>query len=440
VRPDARRAGRPRQERKHVARIRARWVLPVDRPPIEHGWLEIAGDRISEVGHGRPPAGGQDLGDVALLPGLVNAHTHLELSWLAGRIAPAGSMVEWIRDLIRQRFSAAAGSDADRAAAMQAAAATMADTGTVLAGDITNTLTSAPAMMAAGLGGVIFHELLGFNVADPIAMVREAWERVRAVTGVKPGSDPEVQGSLETTARVGVRVGAPAPSVMFSIAAHAPYSTAPALFTEIARRQGDAPLTVHLGESPEEVEFLRTGRGPFRDLLEDLGAWQPAWEPPGCDPVEYLHRLGYLRRGLLAVHAVHVTDDGLARLRTAGAIVVTCPRSNSHVGAGLPRVSHFYGAGVPVAIGTDSLASAPTLNLFDELAELRRVAPDVAPGALLDSATRQGARALGQDASFGTLARGKRAALVAVTIPAGVTDVEEYLVSGVPASAVRRVS
>jgi cytosine/adenosine deaminase-related metal-dependent hydrolase len=401
-------------------------VLPVDRPPIEHGWLEIAGNRISDVGHGRPPAGAEDLGDVALLPGLVNAHTHLELSWLAGRIAPAGSMAEWIRDLIRQRVAGAGGSEGERAAVVHSAAAAMAATGTVLAGDISNTLGSAPAMIAAGLGGVIFHELLGFNVADPVGMVREAWERVRRVAGVRPGSDPALRGSD--------------PGLTPSVVAHAPYSTAPALFREIARRHQGAPLSVHLGESPEEVEFLRTGRGPFRDLLEELGAWQPAWQPPACDPVEYLQRLGYLQRGLLAVHAVHVTDDGLARLRAAGAIVVTCPRSNSHVGAGLPRVSHFYASGVPVAIGTDSLASAPTLNLFDELAELRRVAPDIAPGALLDSATRQGARALGQEASCGTLARGKRATLVAVAIPAGVTDVEEYLVSGVPASSVRRLS
>ena len=406
-----------------MARIRARWVLPVDRPPIESGWIEIAGDRIVDVGHG-PSAGADDLGDVAILPGLVNAHTHLELSWLAGRIAPAGSMVEWIRDLIRQRVSAAAGTEADRAAAMQAAAATMTATGTVLVGDITNTLTTAPALSAAGLGGVIFHELFGFNVADASAVVREAWDHVNAAARAVPAP-----GAHTTT-----------PGLEFRIVPHAPYSTAAGLFTEIAKRHEAAPSSVHLGESPEEIEFLRTGQGPFRMLLEDRGVWTPAWRAPECDPVEFLHRLGYLRPGLLAVHAVHLTDDALVRLRSAGAVVVTCPRSNRYVGAGLPRVSHFYASGVPVAMGTDSLASAPTLNLFDELAELRRVAPDVAPGALLDSATRQGARALGQGGEYGTLAPGRRAALVAVTIPAGVTDVEEYLVSGVPASSVRRVS
>jgi cytosine/adenosine deaminase-related metal-dependent hydrolase len=142
----------------------------------------------------------------------------------------------------------------------------------------------------------------------------------------------------------------------------------------------------------------------------------------------------------LAVHAVHVSEDALVRLREAGAIVVTCPRSNAWVGAGLPRVSRFYASGVPVAIGTDSLASVASLNVFDELAELRRIAPDVAAASLIESATLTGARALGFDHVYGTLTPGKRAAFVAVAVPAGVTDVEEYLVSGVPAEAVTPVT
>lgn len=227
------------------------------------------------------------------------------------------------------------------------------------------------------------------------------------------------------------------PPTSFSVVAHAPYSVSPALLTEIVRRRREAPLAIHLGESPEEIEFLRTGRGPIRDTLEELGVWSGEWPVPACDPVEYIHRMGYLQRGLLAVHAVHLTDDALGRLRHAGATVVTCPRSNVWVGVGLPRLSHFYATGVPVAVGTDSLASAPTLNLFDELEEMRRIAPDVAAASLLFSATRQGALALGFGADFGSIEAGKRAALIAVPVPAGVTDVEEYLVSGVPPSAVR---
>jgi cytosine/adenosine deaminase-related metal-dependent hydrolase len=208
---------------------------------------------------------------------------------------------------------------------------------------------------------------------------------------------------------------------------------------EIAQHDRGFPLSVHLAESAEELEFLRTGRGTFRSLLEDLGAWNDAWQPPQCDPVEYLRRLGYMKPGLLAVHAVHLTDDALDGLREAGAVIVTCPRSNEWVGGGIPRLTHFYAAGVPVAIGTDSLASTPSLSVFDELAEMRRIAPDISAASLLDSATRTGANALGQGMDFGTIAPGKQAAFVSVAVPPGTTDVEEYLVSGVPPAAVQPI-
>ena len=147
-----------------------------------------------------------------------------------------------------------------------------------------------------------------------------------------------------------------------------------------------------------------------------------------------------------AAQACGVTPDlltvakGLAGGFPAGAVLVTCPRSNVWVGAGLPRLSHFYAARVPVAIGTDSLASSPTLSVFDELAEARRIAPDVAPGALLESATRVGAAALGYGHDYGTITPGKRAVFVAVDVPPSVDDVEEYLVGGVPPAAVRVVA
>jgi cytosine/adenosine deaminase-related metal-dependent hydrolase len=141
----------------------------------------------------------------------------------------------------------------------------------------------------------------------------------------------------------------------------------------------------------------------------------------------------------MAVHAVHLTDLALERLRRVGAVVVTCPRSNEWVGAGPPRLAHFYAAGVPVAVGTDSLASAPSLNMFEELSEMRRIAPEVAAASILESATRVGARALGLGRDYGTIAAGKRAALIGVDVPRGITDVEEYLVGDIPASSIRPV-
>ena len=397
--------------------LRARWLLPIDRSPIENGWVEVASDRIVRIGAGRAPLPPDDLGDVALLPGLVNAHTHLELSWLRGRIPPAGSMLEWIRALIAVRAGGPEGGEDAKVEATRCALREMRDTGTVLAGDVTNSLTTPVRLRESQMAGVVFHELLGFNATGPMAQVRDAWRRV-----------DETKKNVHHA------------DLSYSVVAHAPYSVSPGLFSEIARQRRNAPLAVHLGESAEEVEFLRSGRGPFRELLESLDVWSDEWRAPECDPVEYLARVGYLRTGLVAVHGVHLTDDALLALRNAGATIVTCPRSNEWVGAGLPRLSHFYGCGLPVAIGTDSLASTSTLSMFDELAALRRIAPDVSAAGLLESATRRGAHALGYGEDFGTLAPGKRAALVTVQVPAGVADVEEYLVSGVPASSIRRAA
>lgn len=395
-----------------------RWLIPIDRPPVERGWIEIDGGRIRRLGQGTPPGPAEDLGEAAILPGLVNAHTHLELSWMAGLVPPAVSMDEWIQALMRLRRTGVPGGATAERQAMQRAAAAMRASGTVLAGDISNTLRTPPVLAEAGIGGVVFHELIGFGVVDPALVVREAGQRVAASRQA---------------------LGRPAVPLRVTLAAHAPYSVSPGLFREIASRAHADPLTVHLGESAEEIEFLRTGRGPIRAMLDRIGAWNDAWVAPATGPVDYLAAVGYLEPGLLAVHCGHLTDAELERLRRARATVVTCPRSNLWVGAGMPRVSHFYASGVPVAVGTDSLASVATLNLFDELAEIRRIAPDVAAASLLESATRVGAEALGFGAAYGTLAPGKAAALVAVEVPPEATDVEEYLVSGVPADAVRRL-
>jgi cytosine/adenosine deaminase-related metal-dependent hydrolase len=395
----------------------ARWVLPIETPPIAGGWVEVSQGRVRRVGAGAPPGKAEVLGEVAILPGLVNAHTHLELSGLAGRVPPAASMIDWIRTLIAERRRAATGGEAVDVRAVRDAARVMRETGTVLVGDITNSLACISVIAEAGLDGVIFHELLGFDAADPDVVVRDAWSRIEAAIERDRGTA----------------------DLRPSVVAHAPYSVSPGLFAEIAWAARDAPLAVHLGESVEELEFVRTGHGAFRDLLITLGAWTDDWAAPGCDPVEYLDRLGYLRPGVLAVHGVHLHDAGLERLRAAGGVLVTCPRSNEWVGAGMPPLARFYASGVRVAIGTDSLASVGSLNLFDELAELRRIAPDVSAASLLESATRVGADALGFGADYGTIAPGRKAALLAVDVPPGTADVEEYLVSGVPPAAIHRL-
>jgi cytosine/adenosine deaminase-related metal-dependent hydrolase len=383
--------------------FRARWVLPIAEPPIENGFVEIADGRIVSVGEWTGEGTAEDLGDAVVLPGLVNAHTHLELSWMAGRVPPKSAMDEWIRELMTvRRIGHEGGPEAISKAAIDAAMG-MVDTGTVLVGDISNTLMTPGLIAASGLRGVVFHELIGFAAMDPDRIVREAEARL----------DEHRTLPLE-----------------FSIVAHAPYSVSPDLIAAIARAPRTAPLAIHLGESSEEMEFIATGQGPIRRMLEHLGVWSDAWAVPACDPAEYVDRLGYLGPGTIVVHGVKFGADAIGRLRERGAVLVSCPRSNTWVGSGAPPLAAYYRAGVPVAFGTDSLASAPTLNLFDELAEARRIAPEVPASLLVESATRRGAQALGMDSEYGTIEAGKRAALIAVTIPPGVEAVEEYLVGG----------
>lgn len=395
--------------------VRARWVLPIDRPLVHGGWVEIAAGVIRAVGHGRPPSGDvTDLGDVALMPGLLNAHTHLELSWMAGRVPPAPSMDAWIRGLMALRRESSPTGDAQRDAAAHAMGMARAQ-GTLAFGDISNTLITAPVLAHGAPGSVVFHELLGFAPHDADARAAEGADRVLMSARAASPHEP------------------PYPHVRPGLAPHAPYSVSPDLFAAIDRqaRGRFLPSSVHLGESPEEMEFLMTGGGPIAAVLKDLGAWSEAWRTPACGPVEYLDALGVLREELLVVHATQLAPDALATLAARGCIIVSCPRSNRWVGAGDPPLDDFYASGATVAFGTDSLASVESLDMFAELAAARTIS-SVPNARLLDSATRGGAIALGLNEHFGRIAPGLRAPLLAVRVPARTTDVEEYLVSGKP--------
>ena len=171
-------------------------------------------------------------------------------------------------------------------------------------------------------------------------------------------------------------------------------------------------------------------------MLRWIGAWRDDWVPPGTGPVEYLDSLGAIDAGTLVVHGVQLSDDSLARVRSRGATLVTCPRSNQWVGVGVPPVERFYRSGVAIALGTDSLASVADLNLFEELKALRWLAPGVPAARFLESATLVGARALGFGDELGSLTPGNMAEVLQVDVPTGLDDVEEYLVSGIPASAI----
>jgi cytosine/adenosine deaminase-related metal-dependent hydrolase len=399
-----------------VPHYRAAWLLPISQPPIRDAWLRTDRGRIVAFGHTRPgdftAPDEIDLGEVAVLPGLVNAHTHLELSWMRGRIPETDDFDGWIRTIIELKNQSALQGD-KVAVSIDEAIREARACGTVLVGDITNTLATSRPLQEHGMAAVVFQELLGFRGEDAESLMEQATARV--------ASEPESE------------------FVRHALAPHAPYSVSPALFGLIRAALQHAPFarsSVHLGESAAEIEFLKHGTGPYRTVLEQMGKWDPSWVSPRSGPVEYLDRMGFLDNRVLAVHGVHFSAAELKRLAAIGMTLVTCPRGNRRTGAGVPAIEDFFDAGVRVAVGTDSLASVPDLNLFSELEEMRRLAPALPARLLLEGATINGARALGFEADFGTIDSGKRDALIAVQLDGYVPNVEEYLVSGVEASQI----
>ena len=395
-----------------MARYRASWVVPVDAPPIRDGVVTVRGGRVVSVGVASDPSDTGwtdgprlDLPGYALLPALVNAHTHLELSGLRDTIGPSETMPGWAR----QAMDRMAVTPPDPAA-ITGAIRESRDAGTGLVGDVSNTLASVRPLVSEELPAVVFRELLGFDERQPDDVVRQAVAALAARLA-----------------------GQATPLVRPGLAAHAPYSTSPELFRSIravARAQAMSPMSVHLAESAEELRFLSTGTGAWRQILEARGRWRDDWTPPAGSPVAYLQALGWVTADLVAVHGVHLTDAELTTLAGAGASLVTCPRSNQWTGAGRPPVARFYASGVRLAVGTDSLASAPDLNVFSELATLRELAPDVPARRILATGTVAGAEALGWF-DRGCIRPGMREAFIAVRCPGEVDDVEEYLLGGI---------
>ncbi len=318
--------------------------------------------------------------DLVILPGLVDAHAHLQLEPL-GADAPK-AFVPWIGAVIAQRSARAA--PAWRAAARCNARALLQD-GVTAVGEIDSTGASPPVLRALGLGGRCYQELVGFHLAGRAASrhVRLRWQ---------PGAGELAAG----------------------LSPHAPYSVSADLFRAAARRSRH--LAIHCAELPEEQEFLHTGRGPFAALLASMGRLPAGFRPPRTGAVRWLQRLGVLRAGTHLVHCQELERGDAARIAAAGAGIVVCPGTIAWFGRTPPPVGAWLAAGIPVAIGTDSRASNDAWSLRAELRRLAALCPDLAEEQLLAIATSHGARVLGLRGR-GRLARGRRADFVA--FPAG---------------------
>lgn len=382
----------------------ADWILPVSTAPIPQGALVTDGQRIVAVGAQSelltqfPTATQTALGQAVLMPGLVNAHTHLELSVMRNSIPDGLSFSEWAYRVITSR---AKFSDQAISSACNQAAVEMKSHGTLAVGDIANHVPiSRDILSRENLLTQIFHELTG--LADHLAEERFS-EFHRRLDGPRQSDVRE------------------------SLAAHALYSVSPRLAQMIDRdnRASNRRTSIHLAESLDEVSLLETGEGAMKSMIQTLGRWDESWRAPACSPVEYASRLGLLGPDTLCVHGVHVSDHDIEILRNAGAAVCLCPRSNRKIRVGKTApVRKYLQAGVPLALGTDSLASNDDLNLWNEARALRSEEPSVTPTELICIMTLGGASALGMENRIGTLETGKDARFIAVTLRDSTSDPE----------------
>jgi len=396
-------------------RLSARWVLPIETPPVERGAVLLGSDgRIAAVGPDarvpRPadvPA--EDFGDALLLPGLINTHTHLELTGMAGA-PPEADFASWIRGV--REAKALLPADRFLVAARQGLADCWA-AGVTTVADTGDSGAVARALAEADGSGVAYQEVFGPHPGQWDESLRGLQRRVE---------------SLSPYARGRVRLG---------VSPHAPYTVSGRLYQATAEwaRAEDLPLAVHVAESPAESALLARGSGAFAIAWRGRGIPMP--EPLGRSPIQWLDEHGVLSPRTLCIHVVQARGLDIGRLANTGAAVAHCPRSNRAHGHGDAPLAALLAARVRVGVGTDSVVSVGELDLLAEARAARALA-GLDAGRALGLCTRDAARALGLDAEIGGLRAGKWGDCTVIRLPpdGGAAAAEDLALSSSPRDVV----
>jgi len=371
-------------------RLRARWIIPVGSEPIEHGTIEVEAGRITAL-HNRFDKRSTDLGNVALLPGLVNAHTHLEFSTLRKPITPVTPFTDWIRAVRNERINRRTDTTADITAGLTESAAG----GTTTVGEIATAGWSAELFTSTTPRAVVFRELIGLRTNQIGEQLDIAGKHLAAANSTTSSDD-----------------------LHRGLSPHAPYSVHPELFSRLVAVAAEfhAPLAFHLAETQAELELLSHGSGKFVQMLKEFGVWEPNAIPRGSRPLDYLRQMASLDHALV-IHGNYLAEDEIDFVcRYPNLTVVYCPRTHAAFEHSPHSWQRLMERGGSVAIGTDSRASNPDLSLWRELCFLREQFPKVPPQRLLELGTIRGARTLGLEQTTGRLTVGRSADLIVVAL------------------------
>jgi cytosine/adenosine deaminase-related metal-dependent hydrolase len=380
-----------------VILYRARWVVPISSPPIADGVVGVEGRQIAFVGPASeaPSAEIEDLGDVVLMPGLVNAHCHLELTAMRGFLED----LEFRRWILRLTFSRRAVLDRD--ALLDSARYGVEEgvrAGITAYGDTCESGVVMQALREGRVRGVMYQEVFGPDPAQCDASIAELREKIAGLR------------YLET------------PLVRLGVSPHAPYTVSDDLFratTQLAREHR-LPMAIHIAESEVEHQLVVNGSGAFAEGLRRRGI---AVSPRAPSPIALLESLGVLGVKPLLIHCVRIDQADVARISGAACCVAHCPVSNAKLGHGIAPIDELRAAGIVVGIGSDSMASNNRMDILAEarmvlLAQRARLGSSETPDAaeVLEMATLGGATAIGIGDLVGSLEVGKEADLAAFAL------------------------
>jgi 5-methylthioadenosine/S-adenosylhomocysteine deaminase len=388
--------------------LTAEWVLPVSSPPVANGAVAIEKDKIVAVGKKEallkdyPTALPEDLGAAAIFPGLVNCHSHLELTAMRGLLDTVeNDFLAWLLKLTKTRAEFFTGADIEFSALLGAVEGARA--GVTCFGDVgRNGAASLKALKTSGLRGIVYQET-EFTPDENLA--EENFQKLKEKFLLLKESETAL---IET-----------------GISPHAPYTVCAGLFKRIAEfaQRENIKTSIHTAESNIEDDFLLRGEGVLAKLWRKNGA---PWQPPGVSAVKYLSSLGVLDSKPLLVHCVNVGNAAggdLDLIAGSGSSIAHCPKSNAKFGHGIAPLENILAKEIAVGLGSDSVASNNTCDLIEEArfaALLARTRSDkqefIAAGEIIRLMTLGGARALGLEKEIGSLEAGKQADLAVISL------------------------